>query len=327
MAALQRRDRLREHLTGPGVAVAVSRASLPALAVAAALGAATAALVMTLARDGAAACPQSGVADAAQVHAAPAQGPAASSTAAAAPGVSTGRGVARGAGRGPDAAGVPEADNDQLLKDLLTPAGHHRDGMRGQLAGFLARHPGRDGLAVASRGVFELAGYRELLPDTDLAALYLEQEDPAFRRVLAQVASMRGDNRLVELHVAEAGIGLHSPVAADRQRALAELARVRHVAAADLAAPLLADPDTGVVLDALLALRASGNQRHLAFARDLGTHPDPAVRWLAGDVADGLRMLSEHARTRVDHDELAAALPQPSPPPAEVAARCSRAGT
>src|SRR5690606_41130096 len=121
-------------------------------------------------------------------------------------------------------------------------------------------HPGPEARPFASRGGFELAGSRAVPPDTARAGLYPEQDAPAFRRVLAQVASLRGDNRLIELHVAEAGAGLHSTVAADRQRALVELARTRHVAAADLAAPPLADRDTGVVLDALLALRATGNQ-------------------------------------------------------------------
>ena len=76
---------------------------------------------------------------------------------------------------------------------------------------------------------------------------------------------------------------------------------------------------------ALLALRASGNQRHLPLAERLRDHPEPSVQWLAADVADELRMLSEHARTRVHRDELAAELPLPSPPPAEAVA-CSRAG-
>lgn len=307
--------------------MALSRTSLPALAVAAVLGAGAGALVTTWAGDDAGTCPQPVVSGATLAH--PPRGPDASVPAASpAPGPLAGRGMGRGAAAGagsPPDEGARAADADQLLKDLLTPARNDRRGMRGQLADFLAAHPGRDGLAVASRGVFDMAANRELLPDAALASLYLEQEDPAFRRVLAQVASMRGDNRLVELHIAESGVGLHSPVPADRQRALVELARTRHAAAADIAAPLLADRDTGVVLDALLALRASGNQRHLSLAEGLRDHPDPAVQWLAADVADELRMLSGHARTRVHRDELASELPLPSPPPAGAAA-CSRAG-
>lgn len=200
-------------------------------------------------------------------------------------------------------------DADQALKDLLTLAWNDRRNMRQKLDDFLAGHPGQVGVAIASKGVFELGGNADVLPDQALQALYLDQEDPAFRRVLAQVASKRGDNRLIELHVAEAGIGLDSRDAAERQQALVALARTRHVAAADLAAPMLRDADTGVVLDALLALRATGNQRHLRQVQALLQHPEEAVRWLARDVAGELRMLSDAARTRVLDRDMEAELP------------------
>lgn len=239
------------------------------------------------------------------------------------------------AGRAQAGAGGPMAapgiateaspDTDQLLKDLLTLAWNDRRDMRAKLEDFLDEHPGRDGVAVASRGVFDLASNADVLPDHALQALYLDQRDPEFRRVLAQVASLRGDNTLIELHAAEAATGLHAATPAERQQALTALARMRHVAAAELAAPLLRDPDTGVVLDALLALRATGNQRHVALAERLRRHPDESVRWLANDVASELRMLSEHARTRLDDEELAGELPAlPLPPPA-APTQCGRA--
>ncbi|MDH5835219.1 HEAT repeat domain-containing protein [Luteimonas kalidii] len=227
------------------------------------------------------------------------------------------------AGQNPTAD--PEPDTDQLLKDLLTLAWNDRRDMRDKLEDFLVEHPGRDGIAIASRGVFDLAANADVLPDHALQALYLDQRDPEFKRVLAQVASMRGDNSLIELHAAEAATGLHAATPGERQQALTALARTRHVSAADLAAPLLRDPDTGVVLDALLALRASGNQRHVALAERLRRHPDESVRWLANDVAAELRMLSEHARTRLDDDELAAELPPLPLPPADGPAQCGRA--
>src|SRR5690606_9765042 len=225
-----------------------------------------------------------------------------------------------GAGRGAHAAGgrqqqarplaiAPPADVDQQLKDLLTLAWNDRRGMREKLDDFIAAHPGSEGVAVASKGVYELAGNRDVLPDAALAELYLEQQDPAFKRVLAQVASTRGDNSLIELHIAEAAAGLHGATPAERQQALVELARSRHVAAADRAAPLLRDRDTGVVLDALLALRSTGNQRHVGAVEALRDHPDESVRWLAADVGRDLRMLSSEARTRIDDGELAAELP------------------
>ena len=303
--------------------MAFNRASLPALAMAAALGAGAGALTMALAGGDARQCREGAVATtgAASTQAAPRRVAAAfaspETTSAGAR-----RPVPAGGHRIDAADGPPPPDVDAMLRDLLTLAWNdHRD-MRTKLEDFLVEHPGPEGIAIASRGVFDLAGNRDVLPGTALAGLYLEQDDPAFRRVLAQVASLRGDNRLIELHVAEAGAGLHSTVAADRQRALVELARTRHVAAADLAAPLLADRDTGVVLDALLALRATGNQRHLAQVQGLRQHPDEAVRWLARDVATDLRRLSDQARTRIADSELSAELPPLPLPPAN----CGAAG-
>ena len=58
------------------------------------------------------------------------------------------------------------------------------------------------------------------------------KRDPEFRRVLAQVASLRGDNTLIELHAAEAATGLHAATPAERQQALTALSRLLHVAAA-----------------------------------------------------------------------------------------------
>lgn len=216
-------------------------------------------------------------------------------------------------------------DPDQQLKDLLTLAWSDRRSMREKLDDFLVEHPDGAGIAIASKGVFELAGNPAVLPDAALAELYLEQPDPAFRRVLAQVASTRGDDSLIELHVAEVAAGLHAVTPAERQQALVELARTRHVLAADRAAPLLRDRDTGVVLDALLALRATGNQRHVRMVEPLAAHPDTSVSWLAKDVAGQLRMLSEQARTRVDERELAAELPPLPLVDARSAARCASA--
>ena len=298
--------------------MAMSRASLPALAITAVLGLGAGALAVVLAGGNARRCDAGGdsalVARIAQLEAELARRPTALASPATSPVANrAGRGGAQatvGQRQGGGPLGVVEpADVDQQLKDLLTLAWNDRRNMREKLDDFLVQHPDSDGIAIASKGVFELVDNREVLPDTALAALYLEQGDPAFRRVLAQVASTRGDNSLIELHVAEAAGGLHGATAAGRQQALVELARTRHVAAADRAAPLLADPDTGVVLDALLTLRATGNQRHVPMVEPLLAHPDASVSWLARDVVDELRMLSTQARTRIAERELAAELP------------------
>lgn len=312
--------------------MAMFRASLPALAIAAALGLGAGALAVVLAGGSVRQCDpgDDSAARIAELEAELARRPAASTPPAVAATVgSAGQGVAGAAGgrqyqAGPPAV-APPPDVDQQLKDLLTLAWNDRRDMREKLDDFIAAHPGSEGIAIASKGVFELAGNADVLPDTALAELYLEQQDPAFRRVLAQVASTRGDNSLIELHIAEAATGLHGATPAERQQALVELARSRHVAAADRAAPLLRDRDTGVVLDTLLALRATGNQRHVRTVEALLDHPDESVRWLAADVGRDLRMLSNEARTRIDEDELAAELP-PLPPPAMAGhARCGAA--
>ena len=297
--------------------MAMFRASLPALAITAVLGLGAGALAVVLAGGNARQCGSGDasalVARVAELEAELELRPAASPRTAVSAVDGAGRGAAHAAGGGPQQARplavAPPADVDQQLKDLLTLAWNDRRGMREKLDDFIAAHPGSEGVAVASKGVFELAGNRDVLPDTALAELYLEQQDPAFKRVLAQVASTRGDNSLIELHIAEAAAGLHGATPAERQQALVELARSRHVAAADRAAPLLRDRDTGVVLDALLALRSTGNQRHVGAVEDLLDHPDESVRWLAADVGRDLRMLSSEARTRIDDGELAAELP------------------
>ena len=67
------------------------------------------------------------------------------------------------------------------------------------------------------------------------------------------------------------------------------------------------------------------NQIFRDYAERLRQHPDESVRWLANDVASELRMLSEHARTRLDDEELAGELPAlPLPPPA-APTQCGRA--
>ena len=313
----------------------MTRASLPALATTAALGVGLGILGTMLAGGDARRCRQADgpalEARIAELEAELARRPAASAPpAASVPASSSRRPPGRYAdAQGPDGspnrpdAGRPDAD--LLLKDLLTLAWNDRRGFREKLDDFIAEHPGRDGIAIASKGVFDLGDNRDVLPDHALQSLYLDQQDADFKRVLAQVASMRGDNSLIELHVAEAAAGLRSDLPAERQRALVELARTRHVAAADLAAPLLRDPDTGVVLDALLALRATGNQRHVRFVEALLDHPDASVSWLARDVVNDLQVLSDRARTRVADNELVAELP-PLPMPSAIAPSHCRQG-
>ncbi|TYT26972.1 hypothetical protein FZO89_12270 [Luteimonas viscosa] len=307
----------------------MNRANLPSIAIALAAGVGLGALVTALVGDDARQCRQAGGA-ASEARIARLEAELARRPAMSAPPAASGAAMTRGDGPGrpPDVANRVDAsrpDVDRLLKDLLTLAWNDRRDFSEKLEDFLAEHPGSDGIAIASKGVSDLGDNRDVLSDDALKSMYRRQQDPALQRVLAQVASMRGDNSLIESHAGRAAVGLHSPDAGERQRALVELARIRHVAAADIALPMLRDPDTGVLLDALLALRATGNQRHVGAIEPLLDHPDEAVAWLATDVVTELQSLSESARTRVAHGELAAELPPLPLPDASAYAACGLA--
>lgn len=166
-----------------------------------------------------------------------------------------------------------------------------------------------ENIVMATKGMLDLAGNADVLPDQALDMLYSNQDNPDLKRVAAQVLSMRGDNRLIERQVNEAQAGLHSDTPAERQKALIALGKTRHASAANAIAPLLQDGDNAVKLDALLALRATGNQRHVYLAEALVNHPDSAVSWLARDVVSDLQNLSDKARTRLSSADINAELP------------------
>src|SRR5690606_6246498 len=114
--------------------------------------------------------------------------------------------------------------------------------------------------------------------------------------------------------VSDAQARLSSESSVEKQKALVELAKTRYAGAANAIAPLLKDSDTGVKLDALLALRATGNQSHVHLAESLVNHADPAVSWLAKDVVDSLQNLSDKARTKIASADIVAELPITSSP-------------
>lgn len=198
---------------------------------------------------------------------------------------------------------------DQTIKDLLTLAYGDPRNFHEKVNDFLAENPGKEGVAIASKGVFDLADNRDVLPDHSLESIYLDQKDPDFRRVLAQVASMRGDNSLMERQITEMQSGLKSNSPSEKQKALVALGKTRYAGAANAIVPLLRDSDIGVKLDALLALRNTGNQSHLRYVEELVNHPNESVSWLAKDVVNNLQILSDVARTRVNGNDLAAELP------------------
>lgn len=200
-------------------------------------------------------------------------------------------------------------DSQQIVKDLGTRSDRDPRSISEKVNDFLAANPSQENIAIASKSVFDLADNREILPDYELESLYQNQANPDLKRVIAQVMSTRGDNSLLEKQIAKTQTSLTSESPAVRQQALVELGKTRYASAANVVAPLLQDENTEVKLDALLALRATGNQNHVRLVEALVNHPDPAVSWLARDVANSLQNLSDKARTQLASADIVAELP------------------
>jgi HEAT repeats len=200
-------------------------------------------------------------------------------------------------------------DSQQLLKDLVTLSDRDPRSFSEKANDLLARNASKENIAVVSKSVFDLAENPDVLPDYELQSLYQNQSNPDLQRVIAQVMSTRGDNGLLEKQIAKTQTSLSSENPAIRQQALVELGKTRYASAANAIVPLLQDRDTNVKLDALLALRATGNQSHVRLVETLVSHPDPAVSWLAKDVVNSLQNLSERARTQLASTDIVAELP------------------
>lgn len=204
---------------------------------------------------------------------------------------------------------VTLVDSQQLLKDFGTLSDRDPRSFSEKANDLLAGNSSKESIAIVSKSVFDMAENREILPDYELESLYQNQSNPDLKRVIAQVMSTRGDNSLLEKQIAKTQTNLRSDNVAERQQALVELGKTRHANAANAIVPMLQDGDTGVKLDALLALRATGNQSHVRQVEALVNHPDPAVSWLAKDVVNSLQNLSERARTQLESADIVAELP------------------
>ncbi|OZY86667.1 hypothetical protein CBP51_06530 [Cellvibrio mixtus] len=200
-------------------------------------------------------------------------------------------------------------DSNQVLKALSTQSDRDPRSFPDKINDLLASNPSQENVAIASKGMVDLTDNRDLLPDYALESIYQEHSNPELKRVAAQVLSARGDNRLLEKQINTLAPRLHSESPEERQRALVELAKTHYAGAATAIAPLLQDDNVGVKLDALLALRATGNQGHIRWADPLRNDPDPAVSWLANDVVNHLQNLSETARTRLTDSDIASGIP------------------
>lgn len=206
-----------------------------------------------------------------------------------------------------DSNGAP--DSKQILKDLATRSDLDPRSFSEKANSLLANNASKESAVIISNGIVDMAGNREILPDYELEMLYQNQSDPDIKRVAAQVLSTRGDNRLIEKQITDAQTNLKSEDPTERQKALVELAKTRYANAANAIAPLLQDENNNVKLDALLALRATGNQSHTRLVEALLNDPDPAVSWLANDVMNNLQNLSERARTQLASADIIAELP------------------
>lgn len=197
---------------------------------------------------------------------------------------------------------------DQLLKDLSTVSERDPRPFSSKVRELLQINNSAETVALVSQSMAYLADNSAVLPDHELDSLYQQQPNDELKRVAAQVMSLRGDNRLLEQHITSLQPRLNSETPQVRQQALIELAKTGYANAAKAIAPLLDDEDTGVKLDALLALRATGNQSHLHLAEKLRNHSDPSVSWLANDVIDHLQNLSDVARTKLRTNDITANL-------------------
>lgn len=195
------------------------------------------------------------------------------------------------------------------LKDLETHSVNDQRSFVEKIDELLSGNPTKEKIAIATKGVFDLAGDRENLSDEALQTLYSNQTDSDLKRVLAQVMSLRGNNSLIENHIAETQSHLKSEQPADRQAALQDLAKTHNVTAVNAIAPFLMDQDINVRLDALLALGATGNENHIKLVEKLTKDPDPAVSMLANEVMSNLKNLSSSARTSISSSDIAVELP------------------
>lgn len=201
------------------------------------------------------------------------------------------------------------AKSVQLLRNLeISPANDSRTFVQ-KINDLLAGNPSREKIAIVTKGIFDLARDREHLPDYTLQSIYDNQTDPDLKRVIAQVLSQRGIDTLLDDQVTEAQAQLKSTQPSERQSALVQLGKLRNVKAANAILPYLNDPDVNVRLDALLALRSTGNESDVSYVDMMRNDPNPAVSSLAADVASDLRDLSTRARTTMSTSDIEAGLP------------------
>ena len=209
----------------------------------------------------------------------------------------------------PGQAANPATDIEQIRKDLSTRFIGDPRTFGEKLRDFVAENAHPQTIAIACKVVADLAENPDTLTNPELDSLYHNQTNTELKRVLAQVLSLRGDNTLLEKLVAEAKPSLTNSNPAERRKVLVELAKTHYAGAANAISPLVQDSDVSVQLDALLALRATGNESHIYHLENLLNHPDQSVNWIANDAINQLQNLSTKARTRLNMADIVAELP------------------
>lgn len=205
--------------------------------------------------------------------------------------------------------GAATSPADQKIKDLSTRFVGDARSLAEKLRDFTATNSDAQNIAIACKVGADLAENRDALPDRDLIWIYQAQPSLELKRVIAQVASFRGDNQLLDSYIKQLQIGLVSSSPEERKKTLGALAKTRYAGATKLILPLLKEADTSVVLDALLALRVTGNEGQLKALEPLLKHSDESIAWLARDVTNTLETLSKKARTRLLLADIALELP------------------
>lgn len=208
-----------------------------------------------------------------------------------------------------DEVAIQGMDIEQIRKDLSTRFIGDPRTLGEKLRDFVAENASPQTIAIACKVVFDLAENPDALSNQEVDTLYHNQTNAELKRVLAQVLSLRGDNSLLEKLVVEARPSLVNPHPDERRKALIELAKTHYAGAANAIAPLLQDSDTSVQLDALLAMRTTGNESHIRYLENLLNHSDQSVSWLATDAINHLQNLSVKARTKLTLADIAAELP------------------
>lgn len=200
-------------------------------------------------------------------------------------------------------------DIEQIRKDLSTRFIGDPRTFGEKLRDFVAENSHPHTIAIACKVVSDLAENPETLTNQEMVSLYDSQTNKEFKRVLAQVLSLRGDNSLMQKLVSEAESALKNQDPSERRKVLLDLAKTHYAGAANAVVTSLHDSDTSVKLDALLALRGTGNESHIRHLEKLINDADESVRWLANDAINHLQNLSSKARTKLTTADIVSELP------------------